>query len=174
VSIYELLNGKSSSCGCKNYIGERSRTHGMSNTRFIGIWRAMHRRCYDETYSGYENWGSRGITVCNSWHDFDSFKNDMHDTYDDALTLDRIDVNGNYCKSNCRWTTYVEQAYNRRKKSTNTSGKTGVSFHIRIKKWAAKITKNGVQYGLGYYDKIEDAIAARNEAEIKFFGYNKE
>lgn len=176
VVIYDLINEKSKSCGCvsSERMANAARTHGMSSTRFIRIWRTMLRRCYETKFPQYDNYGGRGIIVCEDWHDFNNFKNDMFDTYNDWLSIDRIDVNGNYCKENCRWVNYSTQAYNKRKVNTNTSGRTGVSFHNKMKKWAAKITKDKKQIHLGYYNEFEDAVKARESAELYYYGVNKE
>lgn len=88
--------------------------HGMKGTRFYVTWKGMKSRCYNKRESNYYNYGGRGIKLCKRWLDFNNFKNDMYDSYNDNLFIDRINNNGNYCKSNCKWSTRKEQNENKR------------------------------------------------------------
>jgi hypothetical protein len=92
----------------------------MSNknypTSFYNSWNAMKKRCTNSKYEYYHRYGGRGITYDSKWDEIEGFAEDMLDSWEEGLTLDRENVDGNYCKENCRWITIKEQAYNR---STN-------------------------------------------------------
>jgi hypothetical protein len=113
-----LRSGQVKSCGCLVIEGNKARNtkHGCRKTRLYSIWANMKRRCYGVHASGYERYGGRGITVCKEWkNDFQAFYDwAMSHGYSDGLTIDRIDVNGNYEPSNCRWETLQNQQRNRR------------------------------------------------------------
>lgn len=114
----ELTKGKNQSCGClqRELAGARLRTHGMSNHSAYHTWRSMLYRCLSPTCGAWDNYGGRGIAVCQEWQDsFEAFWRDMGPTWVEGLTLDRIDNEfGNYEPGNCRWETSKVQNNNRR------------------------------------------------------------
>lgn len=107
-----LKSGITTSCGCFNL--ENITKHGDHKTAFYRSWQDIHTRCKSPKCAEYKNYGGRGISVCPEWGDYMQFKKDMLSTYQKGLTLDRIDVNGNYEPNNCKWSTVKEQNRNRR------------------------------------------------------------
>lgn len=145
--------------------------HGMTKSKEYSAWHHMKDRCLNPNDANYGIYGGRGIKICDKWIDsFLKFYEDMGDR-PEGTSLDRIDVNGNYEPSNCRWANSVTQARNQRLRSTNTSGYKGVSFHKHQNKWISRITINKSRISLGYFETKEEAIKARKEAEIKYNFY---
>lgn len=133
-----LRSGLTKSCGC--LMKNPNIDHSLLDSRQYGIWAGMKHRCNHENASGYEYYGGRGITYDPKWETFTGFWEDMSEGYNDNLTLDRKDFEGNYCKDNCRWATVREQARNKGMNSNNKSGVTGVGLsHDRYgnRSWGA-------------------------------------
>lgn len=111
VSSSALLTGHTVSCGCKKI------KHGFSNKeRLYNIWKGMRQRCNNPNNPSYEHYGGRGISICDEWNDYANFRNWAYaNCYDDTLSIDRINNDGNYDPTNCRWVNNEVQTNNQSK-----------------------------------------------------------
>lgn len=118
-----VSSGHTTSCGCKLKENKTNLKHGESKTRLYHIWLSMHDRCdpYNTAFAFYYRYAGRGISVCDEWHDYETFAKWARETgYSDDLTIERIDNDGNYCPENCAWVDRKEQARNRKTTFTVT------------------------------------------------------
>lgn len=125
----KLRSGRSKSCGCSRV------KHGLHGTPEYRIWGSMIQRCKNPKNCNYENYGARGIIVCDSWLDFSNFINDMGMRPTKKHSIDRINNNGNYSPNNCKWSTAKQQR-------SNTSRNVFYTFNgetLTISQWAEKI-----------------------------------
>lgn len=133
-----LKQGSSKSCGClrNESSAQRCRKHGKYGTRIYNIWQSMRGRCkYDNENT--KRWHGRGIKVCDEWQNsFDAFYEwAINNGYDDGLSIDRIDTNGNYTPDNCRWADAKTQANNRQQRKGKLIEIDGEARSV--KEWAA-------------------------------------
>lgn len=137
--------------------------HGECNTRLHRIWSNMKARCRCKNAHKYEEYGGRGILVCDEWaSSFLAFRDwAMTNGYSELLSIDRKNVDGNYCPSNCRWATRSQQQRNTRKpKNARDSKYKGVCRSRPGGKWKVTIRKNGTTKYCGVYETEEEAARA--------------
>jgi hypothetical protein len=162
----KVKNGNTKSCGCykKRRTKEANKTHGLGYTRLYKIWGSVRGRTLNPKNKQYNDYGGRGITICDEWLDVQNFYDwAMSNGYSDELSIDRIDNDGNYCPENCRWATSTIQSRNKRKFKNNTSGYKGVYYYKAGDKYKAQIQVNKIQYYLGLFPTpVEGAIAYNN------------
>lgn len=133
-----IKSGQCKSCGCL-----KAKVNGQSKDpkSLYSVWRSMLRRCNETNHPAYRNYGGRGITVCERWHDYLNFEADVSPR-PDGLTLDRVDNNGPYSPSNFRWATMKEQSNNRRPQSVPRSDSKFIEYmgdRLSIREWALRL-----------------------------------
>lgn len=132
--------------------------------RLYRIWGDMNYRCNTPTCRAYKNYGARGISVCEKWRKYQGFKEDVWESYRDHVmkygekqtTIDRIDVNGNYCPDNCKWSSYSEQNINQRKKLYYVGIRLSDNFKVLFKNRTEFCQKNNF-----VNSKVVDCIYGR-------------
>ncbi len=111
-----LSSGIVKSCGClKNLLGQRSVTHGLTETVEYRIWTGILTRCRNPHAKAFRLYGAAGISICDRWLDFANFLADMGARPSSRHSIDRIDNTGNYEPGNCRWATAKEQSNNQKR-----------------------------------------------------------
>ena len=140
VAGHHLKSGSTKSCGCRQraVLGESTTRHGLRSHPLYRTWRGMRGRCNNPNHADYRYYGGRGIKVCERWGKFENFLADMGER-PEGCSLDRIDVNGNYEPSNCRWASNSEQRRNSRR-----------SIFIDGKNLADLAEETGTKYGTLY------------------------
>lgn len=159
-----LKSGNTRSCGClANDIKSRKRgaiKDEENGKRITRIHDGMVDRCYNKNCKAYKYYGARGIKVCDEWRLPGGLRNfynwAIRSGYDDTLTLDRIDVNGDYTPENCRWATYKQQANNKR--DNRILEFNGESHTITEWEEFSTVTRKGIEYRLKNGWSIEDAL----------------
>lgn len=149
----------------KDHSEDRRYKHNQSHSRLYFIWQNMKDRCTNQNNKNYKNYGGRGIEVCDDWlKSFDSFSLWAKETgYKDNLTIDRINVNGNYEPNNCRWLTKREQQSNK----TNNVKLTYDNETHNITEWAniLGISRNNIYQRIKRGWNVADSL--RNEINIR-------
>ena len=163
--VSNIKKGYTNSCGCQR----GKTTHGLTYNKFYKTWYNMVKRCNNLKSKEYKHYGARGITVCEEWLDIKKFIAwcDLTHPNIEGLSLDRIDVDGNYEPNNCRWSDKTTQAINQRIMKNNKSGYVGVSYKIRDGVWVASIGINNTRKHIGSFHTKEEAVLARDNYIIE-------
>lgn len=166
-----LTRGQVKSCGCIHHRGNP--THNQCYTRVYRIYAKILRRCFAKDDYAYSRYGGRGITMCEEWkNSFDEFSKWAYENgYNDTLTIDRIDNNGDYSPSNCRWVDVYTQANNKRNNNY-------ITFEGRTQTLAQWCREVGVPYKRTFYRisngwSFEDAIQKQKFTRRKGEGKEK-
>lgn len=125
--LANIIKGSVSSCGCKTHenYSIAATKHGMRYSEEYYLWASMIQRCTNPNSTAYYKYGKRGIQICKKWFKFEGFFKDMGKRPSNKHTLERVDNNSGYCKENCIWATWNEQARNKRNSiKINYKGKT--------------------------------------------------
>lgn len=129
--------------------------HGGNGTRLYQIWKSMRERCTCPHSNRFQHYGGKGIKVCSEWDDYTKFREWAYQNgYDDTLTIDRIELDKDYCPENCRWATYTEQANNKSN-----------SVHV---------TFNGETHTYAEWGRILKIEAKTIQSRIKYRGWSVE
>lgn len=177
-----LTSKNTQSCGCMRadslrLFNETQGTHKLSSTRAYGIYLKMLSRCFDPGNIDYKDYGARGIGVSERWNA--EFPQGLVNFFEDmgeppaGMSIDRRDVNGDYCLENCKWETAQIQAFNQRRPANNRTGKTGVKHHPDGG-YMASIMIDGKRKHLYYGHDLEKAIEIRKQAELEVYGFIKD
>lgn len=147
-SMSASKNSKFCSRKCQNTVyARRQEKYSSELASLVKVYREMIRRCNNLKHTAYKNYGGRGIKVCEEWQDVNTFIADMLPSYKHGLTIERINNNGNYEPSNCRWATPKEQALNRR----NTRLIEHNGLRLTLSDWARKLGVPKSRLSMRYY-----------------------
>ncbi|WP_083266912.1 AP2 domain-containing protein [Mycolicibacterium porcinum] len=146
------------------------RPDSQRNQPEYSCWNNMMQRVYNPNRNLYEYYGGRGIKVCPEWHKFENFKRDMAPRPSRLHTLDRIDSDGDYEPSNCKWSTKSEQSINTRLFKNNKSGYRGVFYDKRRRLWLANICVQMTKFHIGGYSTKEEAAWVYDQWALSLHG----
>lgn len=144
IKAKDLLCGSTKSCGClrSDLMKKRRTTHGMTNTRLFRIWDGMKQRCGINSET-HKHWAGKGIQICDEWLGDSGFQNfydwSIQNGYDEHLSIDRINSDGNYCPENCRWVdSYVQ--------NNNSSNNTHIFYKGEVKTIGELAREHNIKY----------------------------
>jgi len=168
-----LRSGDAKSCGCKQYTKRTKHGHTKKGkpSKEYSTWIHMKQRCIDTSNPSYDNYGGRGIKICDKWlNSFEEFFKDVGPAPNKNSNIDRINTNGNYEPGNVRWVNKRVSSINRNTPSNNKSGVKGVCWNKKMKKWEVYISiEKYKKKTLGYYTDLEAAKTIRKKAEEKYY-----
>ena len=146
--------------------------HGFAKKeKLYSIWRGIKIRCLNKNHHAYKYYGGKGVSVYPEWAEsYEVFREwAFQNGYKEGLTLDRINGNGNYEPSNCRWTDMTTQNRNKDIQKNNKTGCSGVYLYKKPNTYRATIGVNGKKISLGLFNTLSEAINARKDAEKKYW-----
>lgn len=179
VGASALSRGKTTHCGCTRRQAHKDRVtiHGMYETPTYNSFTAMNNRCNRSSHREYHRYGGNGVMICDRWNlkAGGSFLNFLEDMGERPVghTLNRVNGAKIYAKDTCEWATAGEQSFDQKLRKDNTSGRTGVS-RLGEDKYYATIQVGGKVKWLGTFTEFEIAVKAREDAELKYYGFIKE
>ncbi len=183
IGANRLIHEGKEDCGCsfvpsvsnpEKFVSPKMSKHGMYNTPTYRSWSKLCSRTRSEEY---EEWHG-DVTVCERWDtskggSFENFYEDMGER-PEGMTINRINGAKIYSKETCEWATLSLQSFDQKRNKHNTSGRTGVRFRTDREVWIAQICKDNEMIPLYYGPSFEEACKAREEAELKYYGFTKE
>lgn len=162
---YFISSVKNKSCGCAANL---PRKHGMAEGVTYVRWSAMKTRATNPNFIRADCYTEKGITLCSKWLTFEGFFEDMGECPSKKHSLDRIDSNGNYCKSNCRWVTQKLQTFNKSSKNERVGKITGVHKR-KCGTWEARWRQDDKE-GSKVFKNFIDAVICRRNKELEIYG----
>lgn len=169
IRIYDLTSNSTKSCGCYLRDHPVNLIHNLHSHPLYNVLKTMRQRCYNENNEDYKHYGARGIKICREWKNHPkTFINwCVENGWKKGLSIDRIDINGDYSPKNCRFVNQHIQCVNQRLSTRNKSGYKGVSWYKSTKRWISYIRVNGKFYKFGYFKSKKEALEARNKFIIE-------
>ena len=167
--IHYVKSGHTLSCGCISKNKPSGLKHGCYSHPLYSVHNGMMSRCHNKNSDAYHRYGGRGIKVCDEWKDIRNFIKDMYPTFKKGLTIERINVDGNYEPSNCIWADMVTQSHNKDYDNImkyNTTGYIGV-WKVKENIYVAELKYKDKKHRIGRYKTALDGAIAREKYIIE-------